>query len=251
MESLFWCLIAFLAVAAMLLGVVIVASIIGASVGSLGQTVRRWLPASKRPWLTWLLGAEAAICASILAAIGFSVWQSDRFFSGRTINYSLTATADAPLKFLASDPRMQPFTAALNVADRARFGFTPIPPSARVEVRSGLGSPRVDVIVIVYAESMHTIFLRREGLGYVWLGENETFTGPHVMATDIGDFTEQIQIVYNTPSLSGKPEPTYVILYRGEDPRLTEPDPLTLVDIAPVLAEWRTLRKTPSPPPGN
>jgi len=249
MEGIFWCLLGFLTLAAVLLGCVAIAAIIGIATGLLGLVSRSRLPGRNNPALLWLLVGLVIVCTAVLATLGLGVWRVDRFFASLTTDQAVYGTSIAEQQFYAGDEQMRPFAAAINAVDRAALGFTPIPPYARVEVKYTVPPASYDVMLHIYAESSRTIALRRQGEGYVWLGEQEIITGPKLYRSADGLFNEEIIISYDTVYISGAPLNTILILYRGDDPRLAGKDNLTLSDIRPVLEEWRASEATPEPTP--
>ncbi len=57
----------------------------------------------------------------------------------------------------------------------------------------------------IASRTYRTIAFRRDGQGYRWIGEQETFTGPHKYTTVDGTFNEEIVLTYEVEHVSGPP----------------------------------------------
>ena len=248
MEAFFWCLLGFLGIAAAAVACLVVASFLGLSVGLTACLTRKWTPIKDRPILTWLLAGLVVICGLILAAVSYGVWRVDQSLKEFATQIAIADTAYAPQYFNPENEEMRPFIAALNAVDRASLGFTPIPSYARVEIEKNIPPATYDVMLHIYGDTSRTIAFKRDGNGYIWLGEQEIHTGPKKYMTADGLFNEEIVVNYDTVNISGAPLNMLDIMYFGEDPRLEGKLNLTLQDIQPILEEWRRVRPTPTSP---
>jgi hypothetical protein len=152
----------------------------------------------------------------------------------------LTATIACnilPKKVTMSDPRIKPLLDAAGSFSRTQFGFTPLPVKADVRWES---RPRVgyDAMLHISSTTYRTIAFRRDATGFRWVGEQETFKGPHKYETVDGRFNEEIVLTYETEHISGAPLDQLYIAYHGDDPRLCWPRAMTLADAQAVLKQW-------------
>lgn len=138
-----------------------------------------------------------------------------------------------------SDPRIKPLLDAVAAADRASLGFTPISPDAQVTWER---RPRrnYDAMLHIYGRTSRTISFRKTAEGFRWIGEGESYTGPHTYDSVDGEYREYISVRYQTERVGGYgPPPKQVsIRYRGENPRLRRLKNLTWADVKPILNEW-------------
>ena len=142
-----------------------------------------------------------------------------------------------PRKVAMDDPRIEPLLKAAASFDRASYGFTPIPVSAKVRFESR-PTQRYDAMLHIDSKTSRTIAFRKTRDGYKWTGEQEIFPGPKQYKTVDGTFYEEITLTYEIESVSGYPTNQLDVLYSGEDPRLEFPKKLTLQLVRPILKEW-------------
>ena len=57
----------------------------------------------------------------------------------------------------------------------------------------------------IVSKTYRTIAFRKDALAYRWIGEQETFSGPHKYTTVDGTFNEEIVLTYEVEHLSGVP----------------------------------------------
>ena len=148
---------------------------------------------------------------------------------------------EVPLYYDVNNPEVRPLINAINAVDRTTLGFTPIPPHTRIAIGRTVGSRATyDVMMNVFSTTARTIAFKQQGAKYIWVGEQETHTGPLVYdAGESGSLHEEITLNYDTVPISGFPLNTLSIVYRGPDPRLAGKSPLTLEDVQPILQEWQ------------
>jgi hypothetical protein len=164
----------------------------------------------------------------------FIVWSGCTFFPGSCTGESLSV----------NDERLKPFLSALDDVDRSSLGFTPIQNDARVEIERKTGDAEYDVLLHIYADTSRTIAFKKVGESYEWVGEQEIHTGPRQYLSADGWLNEQIVITYETVYVSGAPQNTVVVLYSGDDQRLSDKIFLNLNDVVPILDEWESLKPT-------
>lgn len=135
------------------------------------------------------------------------------------------------------DPRLQPLLAAAARFPRTQYGFTALPSEAHVRWES---RPRAgyDAMLHISSKTYRTIAFRRDSQGYRWIGEQETFTGPHEYTTVDGTFKEEIVLTYESEHISGVPLNKLDISYQGDDRRLSWPHVVTLPEARSALQDW-------------
>lgn len=135
------------------------------------------------------------------------------------------------------DPQVQRLVIAAKSFDRTAYGFSPIPKQAdvRLELRP---TGRYDAMLHITTKTVRTIAFRKENGDYVWIGDQETFSGPKTYRTVDGTFHEAITLTYETQNVSGYPLNQLNVTYRGEEPRLAGRSNLTLAEVKPTLKEW-------------
>jgi hypothetical protein len=142
-----------------------------------------------------------------------------------------------PERVSLDDPRLKPMFEAMRRVDRASMGFTPIGPD--VKIRLELARNRhYDAMLHVSGKTSRTVAFKRTDDGYEWIGEQETFEGPHTYKSVDGTFSEAITITYNRVAGSGSPVDTVAVIYSGEDPELAWPKQLSLNVVRPWLTKW-------------
>lgn len=141
-----------------------------------------------------------------------------------------------PKRVSLDDPELRPLLAAIHRVDRARFGFTPIPPAA--EIRLEGPARHYDAMLHVDGETRRTIAFAREGDHFRWIGEQEIHNGLRHYDSADGPQLEQITLTYETRPISGAPLNTLLITYLGDDPHLQAPHQLTLPQVLPILQRW-------------
>lgn len=246
MESFFWCFLGILGIAAATVACGVSASFLGLSAGLTTLLTRKWTPIKDKPLLTWLLVGLVIFCGAILLVISYGVWRIDQSLKVFATQSVILSTSSAPQYFNTDNGEMRPFISALNAVDRASLGFTSIPAYARVEIERTVPPATYDVMLHIYAETSRTIAFKKQGDGYLWVGEQETHTGPNKYLSADGYFNEEITVTYDTVYLSGAPLNTVHITYDGDDLRLKGKLNLTLRDIQPILEEWKKIRPTPT-----
>jgi hypothetical protein len=135
------------------------------------------------------------------------------------------------------DPRIQTLLAAAATFPRTQYGFTALPSDAHVRWES---RPRAgyDAMLHISSKTYRTIAFRKDPQGYRWIGEQETFTGPHEYTTVDGTFKEEIVLTYEIEHISGVPLNQLHIAYQGDDRRLSWPHVLTLTEARSILKAW-------------
>ena len=163
---------------------------------------------------------HTAVCGGMLFLL-LTIWGCDWF----------------PRSVKIEDPRIQPLLVAAAAFPRTDYGFKAIPPDAHVrwEARPRAG---YDSMLHISSKTYRTIAFRKEGQGYRWIGEQETFTGPHEYTSVDGTFKETIVLTYEIEHISGSPLNQLYISYHGDDSRLSWPHVLTLSETRSVLKLW-------------
>lgn len=136
---------------------------------------------------------------------------------------------------------------------RAGYGFTPLPrhTDTKIEKLTGVAARAAgyDVLLHIYPADKDPFSIERTvsfslvNKKYQWIGEQETWTGPHHYTLPNGSSTrEEISISYATqPGFGVGKINALQILYDGNDPGLSGKDNLTLKEIKPVLKSWGAL----------
>ena len=143
----------------------------------------------------------------------------------------------APKKIDISDERLKPLFAAISQVDRASMGFTAIPKNADIRLESSKAA--YDVMLHIYGRTSRTIAFKKVDSHFEWIGEQETHTGSRKYTTVDGTFNEEIVINYDLSPVSGFPIGKTVIVYHGDDPKLSDRD-LTLDYVQPIISAWDT-----------
>jgi hypothetical protein len=149
----------------------------------------------------------------------------------------LTIYGFSPKKIDYNDPKLAPLWKAVEAVDRASMGFTPVSKDSKISIERSNGK-KYDVMLHIENHTSRTIAFRKKKDGFVWIGEQESFTGPKKYSTPDGTFYESIVLNYDKENISGYPTNVLCISYIGEDPRLMQNRNLTLADIRPILKEW-------------
>ena len=142
-----------------------------------------------------------------------------------------------PEKVSVDDPLVQPLFKAAATFDRASYGFSPLPTNGKVYLEKSSRS-NYDAMLHLYGKTSRTIAFRKNASGYVWIGEQESFTGPKMYKTVDGTFHEQVVLNFETEHVSGFPLNRLSVSYDGEDPRLSHRQDLSISDVKPVLKGW-------------
>jgi hypothetical protein len=142
-----------------------------------------------------------------------------------------------PKKVAMNDPRIKPLLTAAASFPRTQYGFTPLPTEAVVRWESR-PTATYDAMLHISSRTFRTMAFRRDGAGYRWIGEQETFRGPREYETPDGKFKEEIVLTYESEHISGAPLNQLFIQYHGDDPRLAWPHTVTLAQAQAVLKEW-------------
>lgn len=147
-----------------------------------------------------------------------------------------------PKKISLDDPELQPLLEAIKEVNRDTLGFTEIDKDAeiRIEGGSGLFEKPYHKMLHIYGKTSRTIAFKKLGSGkYVWIGEQETFTGPVEYETVDGKMNEEIVITYDKILISGTPPNTLDIKYSGPKKVLSENYDLKLKDVKPFIEKWQ------------
>ena len=144
------------------------------------------------------------------------------------------------------DPELAPLLTAAKSFDRESYGFSTLPRTGQVglEIANGVldrwvfGAKSYDAMLHFGGKTGRTIAFQKRSNQYVWVGEQEMFTGPKEYRGEDGPYHEQVTLTYETVRISGFPINQLAIDYTGEDPRLESPKKLTLAEVRPILREW-------------
>lgn len=142
----------------------------------------------------------------------------------------------APQKVPYSDPQVQQLLRATDAAATNRFGFTPVAPTS--DIRLERSSRAYDQMLHVYGRTSRTIAFRKQGDGFVWIGEQEIYEGPKQYTSVDGTFFEEICLTYELQRVAHYRLNHLNISYSGEDAHLANKDDLKLQTILPILKEW-------------
>jgi hypothetical protein len=160
-----------------------------------------------------------------------------RTFWAVSLALLFTSCGFIPQEVSWDDPRLIPLLKAIDAVDRSSLGFTPVDRSSKVRLESR-PQERYDVMLHIDGKTSRTIAFRKTANGYKWIEEQECYTGPKSYTNVDGTFREQIFVTYGTESVSGAAPNQLHVDYWGEDPRLPAHQPLTLEQVAPIIAEW-------------
>ena len=148
---------------------------------------------------------------------------------------------DGVNQFFHGDPvilkeshELKKYTVLFN-ADRAKYGFTPLPEKARINIYKGNGGVTK---ICIFGRNNRIVQLKEMEDGtYKWVYEKQEFTGPKKYR---GKYQLQQPEVIHITYYYGykKSAPTIEYAYYGRDERILELRPLTLEKVRPFLIEW-------------
>lgn len=90
----------------------------------------------------------------------------------------------------------------------------------------------------INGRTSRTIAFRKEGDGFKWISEQETYQGPKKYKTVDGTFFEEITLTFELQRVAHYKLNQLNISYFGKDERLANREDLTLDGILPILKEW-------------
>ena len=137
------------------------------------------------------------------------------------------------------DKKLKPFLYAISRVQRLidSLGFSPVSEKAEITIEGKSGS--YDAMLHIYQGiSARTIAFRKQGDGYVWIGEQEIFTGPQEYKSVDGVFNETITLNYDREVISGNPLDTLIIDYAGPDSSKTSPNTLSQSEAQTLIKKW-------------
>jgi hypothetical protein len=153
-----------------------------------------------------------------------------------------------------NDDYLKPLVRALNQSPRDTLGFSPITLKDQIEIDGAVGEE--DIWLHAYNDfSSHDIFFRLNNHAYMWVFEQENFTGPEKWVdSDAATWQETIMLQYQIEDINGGPINDLMIDYIGHDQRLINESNYWYLsndvnDIIPVLDEWRQWRANEPPSP--
>ncbi len=153
-----------------------------------------------------------------------------------------------------TDKILEPLAKALSQSKRDSLGFSPITPEDRIEIDGTIGT--TDISLQAYSDfSSHGIFFTLEDDQYIWVHEQESFTGPEKWVDhDAATWEETITLQYQTEARNGGPLNELMIDYMGHDPRLINRSNNWYLSnhinvVLPILDEWRQWRAKEPPSP--
>lgn len=143
-----------------------------------------------------------------------------------------------PRKVSWEDAEVQALLPAVDAASEYRFAFTPVPRDADLRLETSSGE--YDRMLHVDGATSRTIAFREEVDGYVWLGEQEIYTGPRKYDSADGKLFESISLTFHLERTSYPGVRHLNITYFGKDRRLAARDSSTLdlATVLPILTEW-------------
>jgi hypothetical protein len=185
-------------------------------------------------------GTLSAVSVSVVS-VGLCMLLLSGLF---TINAARQNSIPTPTAFVErkiTDQEAAPFLQAINRSNRLSLGFSPIPSDAKITIQDLDSETELYIYVGPETGWGHytdwDIYVAEVNGTYQWLGEEETYAGPHR--------EENIYISYWTKSSFESPN-VLRVKYRGEDSRLTNAN-LTLDYVRPILAEWKAAWATATP----
>jgi hypothetical protein len=143
-----------------------------------------------------------------------------------------------------NDRKVVPYLQAIASVKHLRdsLGFTAISHNARITIEGS--SENYDAMLHVYQSiSSRTIAFKRNGDKYLWIGEQEIFTGPKKFNTADGIFNETITFNYDKQLISGYPIDTLSIQYAGPDPALCPPNELSISKAKNIIGHWEKRKR--------
>lgn len=141
-----------------------------------------------------------------------------------------------PRSVAPDDPRVRELAPALAAAAGERAAFTPLDTNAHWRLEESRGA--YDRMLHVDGRTRRTIAFRRTAAGWVWIHEQELFTGPRWYDSPDGRLAEEIALTYERERVAHYRLNQLNVSYRGDDPRLARREELTLGEVRPILAEW-------------
>jgi hypothetical protein len=146
-----------------------------------------------------------------------------------------------PTKIDYNNAELKPLWKAMTEVNRDSLGFTPIDENADISIEneSILFEKPYDKMIHIYGKTSRTIaFKKIDSEKYVWIGEQEIYTGPRKFETADGEQNEQITITYHKSPISGAPLNVIYINYFGPDEKLSQNQELKITDIKPFIENW-------------
>jgi hypothetical protein len=149
----------------------------------------------------------------------------------------LLACGLAPRKVSPDSEELRPFYKAMAASPRLSLGFTPIEPSSDIRIE---GHPRsnYDAMLHIYGKTSRTIAFKKVANEYIWIGEQEIYTGPRRYSTADGDSNEEVVVDYETVPLAGFPLSKLAVTYHGPDVALSRNLNRTLPEVQPMISKW-------------
>ena len=154
---------------------------------------------------------------------------------------NLNSCGLAPKKKEFDDAELKPLWKAISEINRDSLGFTQIDRNADIslEYKSSLMKQPYDKMLHIYEKTSRTIaFKKITNNKYIWIGEQEIFTGPEKFETADGIQNEQITITFDKLRISGAPINTLYIQYFGPNKKLSLNQRLELSDVQPFIEKW-------------
>jgi hypothetical protein len=137
------------------------------------------------------------------------------------------------------DEELIPYLQAIKKVQKLRdsCGFTPVSVKAKISLEGK--SESYDAMLHVYQNiSSRTIAFKEDNGKYVWIGEQETFTGPKSYETVDGNFKETLTLNYETQNISGHRTDTLDVQYGGPDNLCSYPCAIPISDIKSLIKTW-------------
>ena len=152
----------------------------------------------------------------------------------------LSTVCGCMLKSLKYDePELVPYLSALGKVQKLRdsCGFTPLSNQADISLEGKSAS--YDAMLHIYQNnSSHTIAFKTDNDKYVWIGEQEVFTGPEKYETADGSFNETITLTYEKAPISGHRIDSLDIEYMGPDNLCRYPCAIPINDMKALIKTW-------------
>ena len=151
---------------------------------------------------------------------------------------SSTPLGAQPVPLAIDDARLAPLLRAAEQFDRKRHGFTPLPTGGPMSLDGTASDGRYDAMLHCTDRPYRTIAFRREGVGYRWVGEQQSFDGPRVDKTVDGLLRESITLTYDIEPVSGAPVHRLHVSYWGLNDPFGGVDEPGVEDARRVLRAW-------------
>ena len=119
-----------------------------------------------------------------------------------------------PRKVSSDSSELIPLKEAMKSSRRISLGFTEVSPTSDIRLETATDR-NYDVMLHIYGKTSRTIAFHKQASGYVWIGEQEIYTGPRTYDAADGRQNEEVVITYDVVKLSGYPTSQLNVVYHG------------------------------------